>query len=339
MNSGNLINCDARVATTEFQGRRLKIAIVICTYRRPDSLARALTSIAEAAAPLAAEWQVLVVDNADCAGTRRVADGFRSRLPIDILVEPAAGLARARNAAIRQLDCDYVIWTDDDVAVAPHWLRSYEAAFAANPDAAFFGGPILPQFEGRPPAWLTASLPLVHTAFAGRDLAGEVAAGRLQPGQLPYGANMAIRAREQHALRYDVTLGRQPGPWLLSGEESALLNRICGAGGFGIWVTEARVTHWIDAERQTVAYLRRYYEGRAFAQARAALARQAEVDTASLAVWRDLLWSELAYLRGWLSGRPKLWVTALKEASRLRGMLAARREFRRQGGLGLEAEG
>lgn len=317
----------------------MKIAVVICTYRRPDSLARALDSIANAARPLAAELQVLVVDNVECAETRRVADAFRDRLPIDVLVEPVAGLARARNAAVRRVDCDYFIWTDDDVAVGSLWLRAYEAAFAAHPEAAFFGGPILPQFEGEPPAWLAACLPLVRTAFASCDLTGIVDRLGQAPGSLPFGANLAIRAREQRALEYDVTLGRQPGPWLLSGEESELLRRICRAGGSGHWVAEARVTHWIDAERQTIAYLRRYYEGRAFAQARAALARQAEADTASLAVWRDLLWSELTYLRGWLSGRPKLWVKALKEASRLRGMLAARREFRRQGGLGLEAEG
>ncbi len=97
----------------------MKITVVICTYRRPDSLARALTSIAEADPPLTSEWQVLVVDNADCADTQRVVISFAHRLPIELVVEPQAGLSHARNAAIQHIDCDYVIWTDDDVAVSP----------------------------------------------------------------------------------------------------------------------------------------------------------------------------------------------------------------------------
>jgi len=311
----------------------LKIAVVICTYRRSGSLARTLASIAETEQPLTAEWEVLVVDNADCAETRRVAEGYRDRLPLAVLVEPEAGLSRARNAAVRKLDCDYLIWTDDDVAVSPQWLRSYEAAFVTNPDAAFFGGPILPDFEGRPPAWLTAALPLIYTAFAGLDLESKSKAGRLLPGHLPFGANMAIQAREQRAWQFDVTRGRQPGRWLLSGEESKLLRGICRTGGFGVWVRDAGVTHWIDAERQSIAYLRRYYEGRAYAQARAALERQSKQERGTATLWRELLRSEFKFLRGWVSRQPRQWVGALKASSQLRGTLAARREFRRQGSI------
>jgi glycosyltransferase involved in cell wall biosynthesis len=303
-----------------------------------------LNSIAECDRPNTAEWQVLVVDNADCADTRRVAEGFRDRLPIDVLIEPEAGLSRARNAAVRHLNCDYFVWTDDDVTVPPHWLTRYETAFDANPDAAFFGGPIVPRFEGRPPAWLMGALPLINSAFAGLDLANNTREGRLEAGHLPFGANMAIRASEQRRRLYDVTLGRQPGQWLVSGEESTLLKLICRDGGFGVWLADAGVTHWIDADRQSIAYLRRYYEGRAVVKARkvlgnkSGLARQSGHESSTTMLRRDLLWSELRYLHGRLLRQPGLWVTALKEASRLRGTLAARRQFQRQGGLGLKAE-
>ena len=317
----------------------MKITIVICTYRRPDSLARTLTSIAEVELPVTAQWQLLVVDNSGCVDTQRVANSFGDRLPIEVLIEPEAGLSHARNAAVRHMDCDYVIWTDDDVAVSPQWLRSYEAAFAAHPDAAFFGGPIAPQFEGRPPAWLKAALPLIGSAFAACDLADKTENGQLKPGDLPFGANMAIRAREQRALQYDVSRGRQPGRWLLSGEESQLLRMIYRAGGIGVWVSDASVAHWIDAERQSIAYLRRYYEGRAVAEARAALAQPSKQDTSTVLLWRDLLGSELNWLRGWLLREPRLWVDALKKASRLRGTLAARRELRHEVALRLGAEG
>jgi glycosyltransferase involved in cell wall biosynthesis len=296
----------------------LKIAIIICTFRRPDSLARTLASMVGLEPPLAGEWQVAVVDNGDCADTRRLVAEFRDRLPISLVLAPEPGLARARNAALEAVACDYFIWTDDDVTVAPHWLRAYAAAFAAHPQASFFGGPIVPHFEGNPPSWLLTSLPLIGSVFAAREAGAD--GTRIAVEALPYGANFALRAQDVRTLRFDPSLGRQPGSWMLSGEESDLLRRLCAQGGFGIWAASAEVTHWIDAARQSVAYLRRYYEGRALGRAR--LARQAGPD----ASWHALLRCELAYLRGRFLRRPKLWVPALKQASLLRGTSAAHRE-------------
>ena len=48
---------------------------------------------------------------------------------------------------------------------------------------------------------------------------------------------------------------------MISGEESDVMARICQAGGFGIWLPTAAVEHWIDPERQTIDYVRRYYAG------------------------------------------------------------------------------
>lgn len=317
----------------------MKIAVVICTYLRPEGLARTLSSLAEAEPPRSADWQVLVVNNADCRKTSASVDRFRDRLPITELVEPEAGLARARNAAVRALDCDYLLWTDDDVTVGEGWLRAYEAAFAAHPEAAFFGGPIRTQFEGTPPAWLIAGLPLVDTAYAARDLGDTVMRLDLSGRKLPFGANFAVRAREQRLFAYDVRLGRQPGARILSGEESDVLRRICGAGGFGVWLPGAPVCHWIDPSRQTIAYLRRYYEGRSFARMRAKLAERGEPGDATAGTWGELLRSELIYRWGWFVDRPETWVAALQKASMLRGARAARRAFRKSNGARLEAEG
>ncbi len=315
----------------------MKIVSVICTYRRPVSLARTLASIAQAARPAAAEWGVLVVDNAGCPETQQVVEGFRDRLPIDLVVERNAGLSRARNAAIGCLDCDYVIWTDDDVTVGANWLRGYETAFARNPEAVFFGGPILPHLEGTPPAWLVDCLPRVYTAFAGRTMAGNVTRFDRHSRDLPFGANFAVRAHEQQMLRYDVNLGRRPGPWVLGGEEVDLMRRICAAGGFGIWVSDADVIHRIDPQRQSIAYLRSYYAGQGFVWARSKLVAQPQGGVPLRVEWRDLLRCELTCWLGWLIRRPRMQVRALKKAARLRGILAALRAFR-TGRFSLEIE-
>lgn len=320
----------ARNSSGRFDG--LKIALVICTLDRPPSLARALDSVARAKPPRHAEWQVLVVDNSGRADAQNVAASFRGRLPIEMLVEPMAGLAHARNAAIARTHCDYFVWTDDDVTVGEEWIRAYEAAFERHPKAAFFGGPIEPRFEGKPPAWMMACLPHIYTAFAGRNLSGDAETLGLDSERLPFGANMAIRTLEQCRFRYDVTLGRQPGPLVLSGEETDVLRRICGAGGTGIWVPSAPVDHWIDRERQSIAYLRRYYKGLGLAHARAQLAESP--DTAwgdALAAWCRLVQSNAAYLCGRMAGRPEVWIKALKNSAKLHGQLAAWREVRASG--------
>ena len=271
----------------------------------------------------------MVVDNSGCAETQKVVASFRDRLPVTILVEPTAGLAQARNTAVAATACDYFIWTDDDVAVSPSWLRDYESAFERNPDTAFVGGPIVPRFEGDPPAWITACLSEIYTAFAGRDGFADAMLFDQASRQLPFGANMAIRAAEQYQFRYDIALGRQPGPHLLSGEESDCMQRICRAGGTGLWVADARVDHWIDANRQSIAYLWRYYTGASFGLSQARLiSRPTKPRASKLEIRWQLVRSNALYLWGRVTGKPHVWIKALKRSAELSGKLAARRESR-----------
>ena len=137
---------------------------------------------------------------------------------------------------------------------------------------------------------------------------------------------------------FDATLGRRPGKRLISGEESDVLRRICRAGGFGIWLADTAVAHWIVEQRQSVRYLRRYYEGRAFMQARKALGQQSQPEKSTASSWRGLLRSELNYFRGRLFRQPELWVKELRKASELRGTLKALREVRRESNLPLKVE-
>jgi glycosyltransferase involved in cell wall biosynthesis len=307
----------------------VRITVVICTLQRPSSLDRALASLARCHPPRHADWSVVIVDNAGCAQTRHVVASYRDRLPVKVVVEPEQGLARARNAAIAATDCDYFIWTDDDVTVGRSWVREYEAAFEQHPEAAFFGGPITPRFEGAAPAWITTCLPYIRTAYAGRNLSPGVTKLDQSPHQLPFGANMAIRAREQRQFLYDITLGRQPGPQIRSGEESDCLRRICSAGGVGSWVPAAGVDHWIDRDRQTVSYVWRYYAGVSFGRAHARLVnRPATPDPRRLAARWQLARNYWHYLWGRLTGRPETWVEALVRSARLSGEIAAHREFR-----------
>lgn len=246
------------------------LSVCICTHARPASLARALADLAAAAPPVAAAWEVVVVDSASPGGsTRQVVAAAPRHLPLRYVREDEPGHSRARNRAIDEAAGDLLVWTDDDVSVAPGWLRAYEAAWCGEPDLAVLGGPIRPRFEGATPTWIEAVRLTVPTSFAWLEPEGTTVLGRGETGAcLPFGANMAVRGDLQRAHRYDVALGRHPGRHLLGGEETAVLGAILDQGARGRWVPEARVEHRIDRTRQTMRYQARYWFGVGFVQGR-----------------------------------------------------------------------
>src|SRR4051812_25892690 len=122
----------------------MRFSVAICTRNRAASLRRTLASIAAAAQPHA-DWETIVVDNGSTDDTADVASSFDERLPIRVVHEAEAGLSRARNAAVRVAQGEYIVWTDDDCVVDARWLTAYVDAFDRWPSAAVFGGPIVPE--------------------------------------------------------------------------------------------------------------------------------------------------------------------------------------------------
>jgi len=117
------------------------IDIAICTHNRPDALAACLKSLfttGEIHGPI----RVLVIDNAPPDDrTREVAAAFPA---VRYVLEPKPGLDFARNRAIEEAEGELLAFLDDDVTVDPGWLERLQDAWAANPDAGAFLGPILP---------------------------------------------------------------------------------------------------------------------------------------------------------------------------------------------------
>jgi glycosyltransferase involved in cell wall biosynthesis len=303
--------------------RRLTVAIA--TRNRAGSLGRALTSLA-APEPPGIPWEVVVVLN-DCQDdSEAVVRGFAEHLPLVVGTEAVAGLSRARNRAVELATGDLILWTDDDVVVSPGWMRAYESAAKANPEASFFGGPIAPVFERTPPPWLTESaLPVIGSAFAWREV--ERDGERVTPDRLPYGANFAIRAEVQRRHPYDPALGQAPIGWVRNGEETSVFEAILAEGGSGVWVKDAALTHIIPPDRQTLDYLTRYYEG--FGRL---TARPARSPLARLAVWGDSAVAEWRFRRAKPEADPAGWLLSLQRAAIRRGRWAALRETRKEAG-------
>ena len=302
----------------------MRFTVAVCTWNRAALLPAVLGRLARVRyAP--GDWEVLVVNNNSTDDTERVLDAFAGRLPLRRAFEPKQGNSHARNTAVGEARGDYVVWTDDDVLVEAGWLAAYARAIGRHPEAALFGGPIRPRFEGTPPPWLSSAREEIGAAvFAERDLGAEPF--ELEPdGELPYGANYVVRAREQRLFPYDPALGRVLDGGAL-GDETAVIRAVLAAGGKGWWVPDASVEHWIPKERQTVGYLRSYYalQGRTFLKwdgygGPTFLGRP-------LRLWCGILRAESAYALARLSGNPRRWLKPFVRASMLRG--SARRRGR-----------
>lgn len=296
----------------------MRFTVAICTWNRAALLSNSLERLARAHHP-SGGWEVLVVNNNSTDDTERVLDAFAGRLPLRRAFEPRPGLSHARNAAVRAAAGDYIVWTDDDALADRDWIIAYERAVENHPEAAVFGGPVRPLFEGTPPPWLSAGWPEVSEAYATREL-GDQTRELSVGGELPYGANYAIRSAEQRLFPYDPALGRRQASGVL-GEETAVIRAILSAGGTGWWVPDASVEHWIPKERQTIRYLRSYYalQGKTFHRRTAVSGRSFR----SHPLWLGgrVLQAELAYGVARLGRDPRRWLKHLIRASILRGVI------------------
>lgn len=173
----------------------VRLGVVICTWNRAALLAATLDSLASVELPAGSALDVLVVDNNSQDDTQALlqarAAGWRlGRL--HVLSERRQGKQFALNTAIaraRELGCEVIAFTDDDIAFPSDWLVQAAAAFTGT-DTALAGGRTLLEWppSGRPD-WYDDCMAAI---VGGVDLGQE----RLAPppaGYAPAGANLIAR--------------------------------------------------------------------------------------------------------------------------------------------------
>jgi hypothetical protein len=222
---------------------------------------------------------------------------------------------------VSETRAEYLIWTDDDVLVEPDWVAAYARAFRKWPDAAFFGGPVEPWFEGTPPRWLAEHWPQVANVFAARQLGDQTLA--FDALRVPYGANYAVKVAVQRGYPYDPSLGLRPGSEI-RGEETQILRRMLAAGHTGWWVPDARVRHFVPHDRQSLAYLRKFFIGQGEVQSR----EFGHADVPRLFgrprwLLKQALAAEARYRWSRVTASPDVWLERLIEAGTAWGHLKA----------------
>ena len=223
--------------------------IIIPTFRRSRSLGRTLQVLGDGRLPSQLE-AVHVVENGPVGDAAQLCESLAGNLPIryHYLAEP--GLSGARNAGIMASRADFLLFIDDDVRPLPGALSGYAEAFERFPAGAFFGGPMVADYECAPAPWLTEFLP---DSAKGFDL-GESEQVLDQPVFL--GGNFAVAraALEEFGLFEGPSATGTKGGGL--GEETRLQRRMLKGGYKAVYVPSARVMHHVPRSNCTVKFVK-----------------------------------------------------------------------------------
>jgi glucosyl-dolichyl phosphate glucuronosyltransferase len=232
-------------------GPDLDLSVLIATRARADALERTLRSLATAAAAGGVSWELVIVDNGSCDRTPTLLRAWSTRLPLRVLQVPEPGQNRARNRALAGLAGRTTVLTDDDVCVAPDWLRQWRDGVARWPDDAIFGGRIVPRFPPDCPAWVaSARFPFRAQCFA--EFVPRQAEGPYP--RTPFGPNFAIRTEllRRHPFRAD--LGPAAGSYAMGGETELSL-RLKALGHRVIYLPGPCVEHVLERDNLSLEKL------------------------------------------------------------------------------------
>jgi succinoglycan biosynthesis protein ExoM len=217
------------------------ITILIPTFRRPESLARALKSVfSQERADLIAE--IIVVDNSAEGSAEFTVDALRSASPAPLLYVHAqpAGVATARNAGLAAAHAPYVAFLDDDEEAHPIWLGalfSVHTRFSA--DVTF--GPV----EGRAAEAAAWKRPYLERFFS------RVGPSESGVSAEVYGCGNSMMTRS--------TALKGPAPFDVAandtgGEDDRLFTDLQGQGARFAWAADAVVEEHAPSHRAKLRY-------------------------------------------------------------------------------------
>jgi len=229
-------------------------SIIVCTYNRADSLKDTLEALHKQQAVTCKDWEVIIVDNNSTDHTRQVVESVQQNWPeLHYVFEKNQGLSHARNLGIACAKGEVILFTDDDVLPEPEWLETtFSGMNKYNADAC--GGFIAPIWETQPPKWLTERFYGFLAVRTERSDDYPI----VEPGQAPFGANMAFKKNvfEKVGL-FDTSRGRK-GKVLASGEDGEMFERVLKAGLKSMFLGQSRVHHKVESFRVTKRYFRRW---------------------------------------------------------------------------------
>lgn len=233
----------------------IRLSLIVSTYNRSDLLIGVLQSVVKQSAPPHI-WECIVVNNNSSDDTlQKFADFAEAHKDFNlrIVTETNQGLSYARNRGIRESEGEYIAIIDDDERIAEEFIAAYIELFDTTPDAMAAGGPIVAEYQGERPRWMSCftERPIANTMYWGDKVC------EFPKGRVPGGGNMALR---RSAVRrygvFDTSLG-YVGESLLGGEECDLFERLQIAEAKYYYVPKAVMYHIIPDSKLTDDYFER----------------------------------------------------------------------------------
>lgn len=114
------------------------IGVVLCTYRRPDNLAKCLHGLEQQTRR--PDEVVIVARDTDQATQVYVRGRSPEPLPVRLVMVSEPGLVAARSRGLAAATSDVLAFTDDDAVPRPDWLECIFLHFLTNPQLGGLGG-------------------------------------------------------------------------------------------------------------------------------------------------------------------------------------------------------
>ncbi|MGQ9671038.1 MAG: glycosyltransferase family 2 protein [Desulfosoma sp.] len=244
------------------------ITVAICTHNRLGLLRRTIASIQAAQRPFGCCGEIVVVANACSDDTeqwlahasahRTEPNGWKLRYAREARLGKAHALNRLRTLPLAEL----VAFVDDDHRVDSGYFQHLVKAAESHPECGLFCGRILPDWDGREPAWVHDTgpyrlyplpVPRFDLGPDERTLGGE--------GPYPGGGNLAVRREVLERVGPFRTAFGPVGHNLGGAEDLEWVCRALAQGERIRYVPGMVQHHYVDPARFHLLYLvRKAYE-------------------------------------------------------------------------------
>ncbi len=224
------------------------LVVGVCTYLRPAMLATLLEACGKLEFISGVNLTILIVDNDLGGSALATVEALRSRLsmPVHYRVEPARGIANARNRVLTEagaLGASYLALIDDDEVMKPDWLiELYRVMQETGADAV--GAPVYWDLPDDVPAWQHA----LPTSPKFDNLYGNRVKKKLRVYPSTNNVLMNFRAFQRLGICFDTRFG------LAAGEDLDFFIRARQAGANYAFANGAVVVEHVPLSRLTLRW-------------------------------------------------------------------------------------
>jgi succinoglycan biosynthesis protein ExoM len=302
---------EVRISVSDYE-----IAVLICTYKRPEGLLNLLQAIAAQEVPSGTRVKVVVVDNDPAASGRAMVAAAPRRWPTTYLIEPRPGIPAVRTAALSQgLKSELLAFIDDDETPSRGWLAELLSVFLSSGADGVAAG-VNYRYDGQVADWVREGGFFDHPIIA-------------DGAEVPFAATSNLllsssRLKDLGIIDFDEDYR------FTGGSDIAFTQQFVRRGGRIVWCEGAQVTERVPIDRLTRLWaLRRAYRT-GNVTAKSDLARATNLSQRLTCRLRSLVgglarlpFAAPILIGGLVRGEPRLVGKSLRQMARGVGIIGA----------------